>query len=40
MRDIAAKLGIDYAALRMKYVRLRREIRERVKKLAEEKFVT
>ena len=40
MKDIAAKLGIDYAALRMKYVRLRREIRERVKKLAEEKFVT
>ncbi len=40
MKDIAAETGIGYTALRMKYVRLRREIKDNVKRIAEEKFVT
>lgn len=40
MKDISNELNFEYAALRMKYVRLRREIKELVKNLAEEKFVT
>ena len=38
MDKIARDLGIEYTALRMRYVRLRKEIRSLVKKLAEEKF--
>ncbi len=38
MDKIAKKLGMEYTALRMRYVRLRREIRELVRKLADEKF--
>lgn len=38
MDKIADKLGIEYTALRMRYVRLRREIKEMVRRLAEEKF--
>lgn len=40
MKEIAQKLGIEYTALRMKYVRLRKEIKELVKELAENNFVT
>ncbi len=38
MDKIADKLGIEYTALRMRYVRLRREIKEMVRRLADEKF--
>lgn len=38
MDKISKSLGIEYAALRMRYVRLRKEIHELVKKLANEKF--
>lgn len=40
MKEIAENLGISYTALRMKYVRLRKEIKEHVKELAENNFVT
>ncbi len=40
MKDIAIALNIEYTALRMKYVRLRRKIKERVKEVAEKYFVT
>lgn len=40
MKEIAQKLGIEYTALRMKYVRLRKEIKALVKELAENNFVT
>lgn len=40
MKEIAKSLNIEYTALRMKYVRLRREIKELVKEAAEKYFVT
>lgn len=40
MKKIAEMLDIEYTALRMKYVRLRNEIKELIKKIAEENFVT
>ncbi len=40
MKDIAYVLDIEYTALRMKYVRLRRKIKEMVKDTAEKYFVT
>ena len=40
MKDIAYILDIEYTALRMKYVRLRRKIKEMVKDTAEKYFVT
>lgn len=40
MKEIAIDLGIEYTALRMKYVRLRRKIKEKVKEVAEKYFVT
>lgn len=39
MENIALKLGIEYSALRMRYVRLRKEIKEIVNKISEEKFI-
>ncbi len=38
MEKIASDMGIEYTALRMRYVRLRKEIKELVRRLAEEKF--
>ena len=38
MEEIAYELGIGYSAVRMGYVRLRKEIRDLVKELAEKKF--
>lgn len=38
MENISKKLGIEYSALRMRYVRLRREIKEIVNKISEENF--
>lgn len=40
MKDIADSLGIEYTALRMKYVRLRKKIKKLVKDTAEKYFVT
>jgi len=40
MKLIAEELGFEYTALRMKYVRLRKEIKTKIKDLAENKFVT
>lgn len=40
MKEIAASEGIEYTALRMKYVRLRKEIKNKVKEFAENNFVT
>ena len=40
MKEISDELGISYAALRMKYVRLRKEIKDRVRETAEKYFVT
>lgn len=40
MKEIAERLGIEYTALRMKYVRLRREIKALVRACAEKYFVT
>ena len=40
MKEISEKEGIGYTALRMKYVRLRKEIKAIVKKLSENNFVT
>lgn len=40
MKEIAAVMNIEYTALRMKYVRLRKEIKEKVRELAEKYFVT
>lgn len=37
-RDIAKSLGITEVSLRMKYVRLRREIKQIIKSIAEENF--
>ncbi len=38
MEEIAGELGIEYSAVRMRYVRLRKEIRGLVKKIAEKNF--
>lgn len=40
MKEIAASEGIEYTALRMKYVRLRKEIKNKVREFAENNFVT
>lgn len=40
MKKIAEDEGIEYPALRMKYVRLRNEIKKKVKEVAENNFVT
>lgn len=40
MKEIAAVMNVEYTAIRMKYVRLRKEIREMVRELAEKYFVT
>lgn len=40
MKEIAEREGIEYTALRMKYVRLRKEIKEKVREISENKFVT
>lgn len=40
MKEIAQELDIEYAALRMKYVRLRKKIKATVRELAEKYFVT
>lgn len=40
MKVIADELGIEYTALRMKYVRLRKEIKQKIKDLVKNKFVT
>lgn len=40
MKEIAAVMNVEYTALRMKYVRLRKEIKERVRELSEKYFVT
>ncbi len=40
MKEIADRLGVEYTSLRMKYVRLRRDIRVLVKEYAEKYFVT
>ncbi len=38
MEEIAVRLGIEYSAVRMRYVRLRKEIKEIVRELAKENF--
>ena len=38
MEEIARELGIEYSAVRMRYVRLRKEIKGLIKELAEKKF--
>lgn len=40
MKEIAAVMNVEYTAIRMKYVRLRKEIREMIRELAEKYFVT
>lgn len=40
MKEISESEGIEYTALRMKYVRLRKEIKNKVKEFAENNFVT
>ena len=38
LEEIARELGIEYSAVRMRYVRLRKEIKGLIKELAEKKF--
>jgi len=38
MEEIAVRLGIEYSAVRMRYVRLRKEIKELIRELAKENF--
>ena len=38
MEEIAKELGISYSAVRMRYVRLRKEIKALVQEFAEENF--
>ena len=40
LKEIAESEGTEYTAMRMRFVRLRREIKEKVKEFAENNFVT